>query len=326
MRWVLGIDIGGTNLVAGAVAEDGSRVVGDHSRPTDAGRGANAVVHDVVEMAQASLAALREADPAAHVLGVGAGAPGPLDTRRGVVLFTPNLGWVNLPLRALLADGLGLPTAIENDANAAVLGESWAGAARGAAHVIGLTIGTGIGGGIVIGGQLYHGAADAAAEFGHMVIDLDGPVCGCGNHGCLEAFASGKNIARRAAELLSQGVPSSLSQSVHGDHTQLTAQMVYQAAANGDAVGLQVAADTARYLGIGIANLLNIFNPDMVVILGGVTDAGALLFDPLQREVAARAFKPAVDSCRIVPGALRGLAGVYGAARAFLEQQQSGVI
>lgn len=326
MRWVIGIDIGGTNLVVGAVAEDGSRVLGDDSHPTNPSRGADAVMADLIQMGKATIERLRAAEPGAEILGLGVGAPGPLDTHRGIVLLTPNLGWVNFPLRARLHDGLGLAAALENDANCAVHAESWVGAAQHGRYVIGLTIGTGIGGGIVIDGKLYHGAADCAGEFGHMTIDLDGRRCPCGNYGCLEAYASGPAIARRATEQIEAGVPSTLLDMANGDLTQVTAQTVFEAAKLGDELAKEVVHETAHYLGTGVANLLNIFNPDLVVIVGGVTHAGDGLFEPLRRVVARRAFKPAVQACSIVPGSLGGLAGVYGAARAFLDQRAEGRI
>lgn len=326
MQWVIGIDVGGTNCVVGAVAADGSGVIGDHSQPTLPARGADAVIADLVTMTNRVTEQVSAADRHAEIVGVGIGAPGPLDIADGIVLLTPNLGWTNLPLRARVAAGLGLAAALENDANCAVQAECWVGAAQRGRYVIGLTLGTGIGGGIVIDGKLYHGASDAAGEFGHMVIDGNGPRCGCGNRGCLEAFASGINIARRAREMLASGKPSALRDLAGGDLTRVTAELVYQAAEAGDPTARQVADDTARYLGIGVANLLNIFNPDIVVILGGVTHAGEGLFGPLRREVARRAFVSAVDACTIVPGALHGLAGVYGAAKAFLDQRQAGLV
>jgi glucokinase len=248
------------------------------------------------------------------------GAPGPLDTKRGIVLLTPNLGWVNMPLRQLIHDRLGLPAALDNDANCAVLGEWWVGAARGARHAIGITIGTGIGGGLIIDGQLYHGASDVAGEIGHTTIDTEGRRCKCGNYGCLEAYASGPNIALRAVEEMEAGAESRLRALVGGDLSKITAQTVYQAAADGDELALEVVNDTAKFLGVGIGNLLNVFNPEVVVVCGGVTLAGDHLFEPLRREVARRAFKPAVNACRIVPGELAGTAGVYGAAKIFLDQ------
>ncbi len=321
MGWVLGIDIGGTNLVVGAVAEDGSRVVGDHSRPTDPSRGPDAIIHDLIEMADHTRGHLGRIAPGAELMGVGIGAPGPLDTKRGVVLLTPNLGWVDMPLRDRLAEALGLPAHLDNDANCAVLGESWVGAARGGRYVLGVTIGTGIGGGIVIDGHVHHGASDCAGEIGHMTIDMDGRRCGCGNYGCLEAYASGPAIAMRAIEQVRSGAESSLADLVGGDLDLVTAQTVYHAATLGDELAREVVRATAQYLGAGIANLVNVFNPDLVVIAGGVTQAGDRLFEPLRRVVAQRAFKPAVDACQVVPGTLGGLAGVFGAAKVHLERR-----
>jgi glucokinase len=320
VRFVLGIDIGGTNLVVGSVAEDGSSMVASASEPTHSEAGATDVVDRLVGLAERAIATTRREAPGAEILGVGVGAPGPLDTKRGIVLLTPNLGWVNMPLRQLIHDRLGLPAALDNDANCAVLGEWWVGAARGARHAIGITIGTGIGGGLIIDGQLYHGASDVAGEIGHTTIDTEGRRCKCGNYGCLEAYASGPNIALRAVEELEAGAESRLRTLVGGDLSQITAQTVYQAAADGDELALEVVNDTAKFLGVGIGNLLNVFNPEVVVVCGGVTLAGDHLFEPLRREVARRAFKPAVTACRIVPGELAGTAGVYGAAKVFLDQ------
>ncbi len=304
------------------MAVDGSRILGDHDRPTQAGRGADSVLDDLIAMAQWTTEILRRSDPGARVIGVGAGAPGPLDTVSGVVRLTPNLGWTELPLRQRLADGLDLPAAIDNDANCAILGEAWVGAARNVRNAIGMTIGTGIGGGLILDGQLYHGASDCAGEIGHVTVDMNGRRCGCGNYGCLEAYASGTAIATRAIEQIGAGETSSLLELAGGDINAITAATVFVAAREGDEVALELVRDTAHYLGTGVAMLINIFNPQMVVILGGVTQAGeTLFFEPLRREVSRRAFKPAVEACQIVPGTLDGLAGVYGAARIFLDQQ-----
>ncbi len=325
-RYIVGIDLGGTNIVAGCVAEDGSALLALHSAPTHAEEGPDAVVAHIMEMANRSIAETRRAVSGVDILGVGIGAPGPLDTRAGVVLLTPNLGWVNMPLRQRIHDGLRLRAALDNDANCAVLGEWWQGAAQGTQCAIGMTIGTGIGGGIIVGGRLFHGASDIAGEIGHTTIDLNGRRCKCGNYGCLEAYASGPAIALRAVEAIESGAETSLPQYVGGDLTRMSAQTVYEAAHDGDEIALEIVRDTAKFLGAGIANLINIFNPEAVVICGGVTLAGDRLFDPLRREVVRRAFKPAVQVCRIVPGRLTGTAGVYGAARAFAEQVEAGVV
>ncbi len=319
MRFVLGIDIGGTNLVVGSVAEDGSALHALDSEPTHAEAGQTDVLDRLITLAQRTIERTRQEVRGADIIGVGVGAPGPLDTKRGIVLLTPNLGWVNLPLRQIIHERLGLPAALDNDANCAVLGEWWMGAARGTRNAIGITIGTGIGGGIIVDGKLYHGASDCAGEIGHTTIDTEGRRCKCGNYGCLEAYASGPNIALRAVEELKAGAVSRLADYVGGDLRQVTAQTVYQAAHDGDQLALEVVNDTAKFLGVGIANLLNVFNPEVVVVCGGVTLAGDRLFDPLRREVARRAFKPAVSVCRIIPCELSGTAGVYGAAKVYLE-------
>ncbi|MEX2156839.1 MAG: ROK family protein [Gemmatimonadales bacterium] len=316
MRYVVGVDVGGTNIVVGTVAEDGSEVLGVVSEPTISEQGADAVVARIVRLARASMA---EAG-GKEIAGVGIGSPGPLNTKTGVVLLTPNLGWTNMPLRDRVAGALGLPAALDNDANCAIFGEWWRGAARGAEYVVGLTIGTGIGGGIVLGGRIYHGASDVAGEFGHMTIDLAGRRCKCGNYGCLEAYASGPAIAARAIEGIEAGADTALPQYVAGDLAKITAQVVYEAAHDGDAYALDMVRETAKLLGVGVANILNIFNPEVVVICGGVTLAGDKLFAPLQSEVQRRAFKPAWEACRIVPGALQGTAGVYGAAAVFMQR------
>lgn len=320
MRYVVGIDIGGTNLVVGTIAEDGSELLGEVTEPTHSEAGADAVIDHIGRLVKQSAAAARGKE----IVGVGIGSPGPLDTRRGIVLFTPNLGWTNFPLRERITKVTGLPAELDNDANCAIYGEWWRGAARGAKAVVGLTIGTGIGGGIVLDGKIYHGVSDVAGEIGHTTIDANGRRCKCGNYGCLEAYASGPAIAARAAEGIESGVDTTLGKYVNGDLSRLTAQTVYQAAHDGDQYALDVVNDTAKLLGAGVANIINIFNPDVVVICGGVTLAGDRLFEPLRREVHRRAFKDAVKACRIVPGELPGTAGVFGAAAAFIEKHRSG--
>lgn len=308
------------------MSEDGTKVRGLVSEPTRADLGPDGVVRRMVETAQRSIQMLEKEEKGAAVIGVGVGAPGPLDFHHGIVLLAPNLGWKEMPLRARISEGLGHPAALDNDANCAALGEWWQGAAKGSAHALAVTIGTGIGGGVILNGKIYHGASDCAGELGHTTIDMDGRRCACGNYGCLEAYASGPAIALRAAEALAFGYESSLRAKVGGDLSKITAQTVYEAAAEGDELGLEVVRDTASYLGAGIANFLNIFNPEVVVVCGGVTAAGERLFGPMQREVARRAFKPAVAACRIVPGILPGSAGVIGAAKAYLDQRAEGLV
>jgi glucokinase len=321
MRYVIGVDLGGTNIVAGAVAVDGSAIVGLASEPTRVEDGADGVIGRILSLAGGAIQELAgETAGRPDVVGVGVGAPGPLNRATGVVRVAPNLGWRDVPLRDRISEGLGIPASLDNDANCAVLGEWWQGAGRGVDPLVGITVGTGIGGGIVIDGQLYHGAADVAGEFGHMTIDPTGRRCACGNYGCLEAYASGPAIARRAAEGIAAGYETRLGEMVDGDLDRISAQTVYDAARIGDVYAQEIVRETAGFLGAGIANLVNIFNPSRVLVMGGVTGAGEELFKPLRAEVTRRAFRPAVDVCEILPGELVGMAGVYGAACAFLQQ------
>jgi len=319
-KYLVGVDLGGTNIVAGALAEDGSDLLALRSEPTRADQGADAVVDRMARMIDTVIAETIAQTGARRddVIGVGVGAPGPLDRERGIVVTTPNLGWTNFPLRDVISERTRLPVRIDNDANCATLGEWWLGAARGASNVIGMTIGTGIGGGIILGGRLYHGSSDVAGEIGHATIDITGRRCKCGNYGCLEAYASGPSIADRAREALT-GDDCLMVKMAGGDPSQITAATVYEAAKKGDDIALDVVRETSRFLGAGIANLLNIFNPEVVVIAGGVTQAGETLFTPLRHEVRKRAFKPAVDACEIVPGTLVA-AGVVGAVAAYKQQ------
>ncbi|MEO8031684.1 MAG: ROK family protein [Gemmatimonadota bacterium] len=323
---IVGIDLGGTNIVAACVTEDGRAHYGELTDLTMADQGADAVVARIIALAQRSIAAAKAEEGDIRINGIGIGAPGPLDIHNGIVLLAPNLGWLNQPLRARVGGALGLAAALDNDANCAVLGEWWRGAAQGARNVIGLTLGTGIGGGIIIDGRLYHGATDLAGEVGHTTIDANGRHCKCGNYGCIEAYASGPNIALRAIEAIESGTETDLVRRAGGDLSKLTAATVYQSAHAGDELALEVVRDTAKFLGAALANLINIFNPEVVVLCGGVTQAGETLFAPLRREVSRRAFKPAVAACRIVPGTLPGVAGVYGAVRAFQEQVEAGIV
>ncbi len=327
-QFIIGVDLGGTNIVAGALSIDGTRHLAMQSIPTNSTVGDEGVASRIVGIVGKVIDdTMREAGAQRRdFVGIGVGAPGPLDRERGIVLVAPNLGWKDFPLRDRIQEQLGLPTTLDNDANCATFGEWWQGAARGGSDVVGLTIGTGIGGGLILNGALYHGATDMAGEVGHTTIDLNGRHCKCGNYGCLEAYASGPAIATRAREVLvREEGESAIPAMVNGRLEAITAQTVYDAAKAGDAVANEIVRDTARYLGVGIANLLNIFNPDTVVIAGGVTAAGDALFVPMRAEVRRRAFSPAVEAVRIVAGELPGTAGVIGAVASFKQQHLGGV-
>jgi glucokinase len=318
-RWIIGVDIGGTNLCVGLVPWEGGEPLALRRLPTHAAGGGEAVVGRVVEMIRSSMAEVLGSTgaPPEAVAGVGIGSPGPLDRSTGVVITTPNLGWRNFPLRDLVTDRIQLPATLDNDANCATYGEWWLGAGQGVDTLVGMTLGTGIGGGIILNGEIFHGVSDAAGEIGHMTINFAGRRCKCGNYGCLEAYASGPNIAARAVEGIEAGAASLLVEMVEGELDALTAAHVSEAALAGDVYAHEVILETAKLLGVGVANIINALNPGAVVIAGGVTRAGDLLFEPIRAEVRRRAFRPAAEACRILAARLPETAGVIGAAGVF---------
>ncbi len=327
-KFIVGVDLGGTKIYAGVLNTDGRHHYGMRSIQTVSEIGADGVADRIVGLIEeVILDTIAETDANRRdFIGIGIGAPGPLDRQKGIVLIAPNLGWKNFPLRQRIAERLGLKATLDNDANCATVGEWWQGAAKGARNVVGITIGTGIGGGLILDGHLFHGSSDMAGEIGHTTIDLNGRHCKCGNYGCLEAYASGPAIAVRAREVLVREETASLLPSLVGGKLEaITAETVYLAAQQGDAVASEIVKDTARYLGVGIANLLNTLNADVVVVAGGVTKAGDALFGPLRAEVRRRAFRPAVEAARILPGELPGTAGVVGAVATFKLQEMGGL-
>lgn len=326
-RWIVGVDLGGTNISVGLLPVEGGEVLGLRSMPTESLRGAKFVVDRIVAMVEEAIAEVLAAHgaPRSAVAGVGIGSPGPLDRATGTVIATPNLGWRNFPLRDLIANAVHLPATLDNDANCATYGEWWLGAGRGTRTLVGFTLGTGIGGGIVLGGRIFHGCSDVAGEIGHMTIEANGRKCKCGNYGCLEQYASGPAIALRAVEGIESGAETMLVEMVNGRLEDITAANVYEATVLGDPYASDVMKETAKFLGAGVASIINILNPEMIVIAGGVTRAGATLFDPLRAEVRRRAFKSAQECCSIVPAELPGTAGVVGAAGVFKNEMLGGM-
>jgi glucokinase len=316
VRAYLGVDIGGTNIKVALVSEEGSVLA---FRST---RWSGAAVRDAVD-AISTLARELIAQARGHtVLGCGVGSAGLVDTVSGLIQSSPNLPeWHDVQLRRMVSEALGLPTHIENDANAAAYGEFVVGAARGSANAILLTLGTGIGGGFVFGGKLYRGSG-FAGEVGHMTIDLDGETCLCGNEGCLERLANADAVVRNARRLLADGRESTLSGARAGD--ALTADEVGDAAAAGDRVALEALEETGRALGAGLANLVILLAPDVIVIGGGVADAGDPLLGPARREMARRCYVSEASLPRVVRAELGNAAGVVGAALLARDEFSSG--
>lgn len=304
---VIGVDIGGTKLIAGAVNEH-LEVVQRVQRPAPS--------HSQIAALDALVDAVNEvrAATSAPVQAVGFGIPSLIDQQRGVPVTSVNLQLAGVPFGALMSERLGIPVFVDNDANLAMLAEHRYGAARGAQHAALLTIGTGIGGGLVINGEVYRGAVGAGAEPGHMVIDLDGPPCqgNCPNRGCLESLASGTALAREGL-LAANGAPDSALGEALARGQEITGQLITELALDGDELSREVIAIIGRRLGVGIANLANILNPEVVVIGGGVIGADELLLAPARAEVLARALAPSRD-VRIVRAAFGPEAGMIGAA------------
>jgi glucokinase len=309
---VLAIDIGGTKLATGIVDTEG-RILARGEVPTLAAEGLEPVLGRIVGLGRDLLSRPEVADVSVHRVGVG--CAGPVDLKAGIVFNPPNLpGWFRVPLIDHLQQALALPAVLENDANAAALGEFRYGAGRGARSIVYLTVSTGIGGGIILEGKIWHGLKDAAGEIGHMTVCPDGPLCGCGNRGCLEAMASGTSIARRAREAVAAGRQTGLS-----EIPALTSADVVRLAQVGDVVAREVWDEAVMYLGIGVAAVITILAPERVVIGGGVTKAGDYLFQPLREEVRRRVKLVPVESIPILPAALGPDVGILGAAAVALD-------
>ncbi len=304
-RYVLAIDIGGTKLAAGVVAEDGSQLSRGRA-PTEVVKGPDAAVERLLGLSREVIA--KAGSPPIALVGIGCG--GPLDPRTGVTLNPPNLpGWENFPLVARVRDGLGIAAYLDNDANAAVLGEHRFGAGRGYQHLVYFTVSTGVGGGVILDGRLYQGSTGNAAELGHLQVSYDGWACPCGGQGCVEAFASGTNIARRARATASERLIA-----LAGSREAITTEHVVAAVREGDVEAAKVWEATVQVLAAGVASAINAFNPQRVIIGGGVTAAGPLLFEPLSRLALARAMKPLANGVDVVPAQLADQVGVMGAA------------
>ncbi len=302
---VLALDIGGTKLAVGVVTADG-QVRGLLIEPTHRETGPGAVLAHLFDMGRRSIAAAG----AAAVAAVGISCGGPLDPRTGVLISPPHLpGWLDVPVGELASTEFGVPVVLENDATAAALGEYRYGAGQGTSTMLYLTVSTGVGGGAVIAGELHRGAAGNGGEFGHLTVHRGGRLCSCGRRGCVEAYVSGTSIAQRAAERLRQPGPSQLRALA-----VVTAADVAAATTAGDRIAREVWSETVDLLGCAVTDLVNVFEPDLVVLGGGVTRSGAMLLDPVRAIVATEAMRPAAEAVRVELAALGDVVCVVGAA------------
>ena len=308
----IGIDVGGTNVKI-ALVDDKGKIIYSNSVPTYAQMGYEYTVNNIK---QAIRDLMKETNTKpSDIQGIGFDFPGQVDYKTGVVKLAPNIpGWVNVPIAKMIEDEFHIPTRIDNDVRCAALGELKFGAGKGCENFVCITVGTGIGSGLVINGKLVRGAANAAGEIGHIKLQMqDGPICGCGDTGCLEAFASGHSIVAMAQEYLKSG-KSTKFREMAGVDGEITPYIVAKAAEAGDPVAKRIFEKTGYYIGMGLVSVINLLNPEKVIIGGGVAEAGDLLLEPIRKTIKERAMVIAGNSVEIVPAELGNSAGVIGAS------------
>jgi glucokinase len=312
VRAAIGADLGGTKMAIGVV--DTEQNVLHRATERTFGRNLNELLGEL----EAELHAARRACPQAEAIGIG--IPSTIDHDRGSAISSVNLPIVDVPFRDLVAERMGLPTFIDNDANLAALAEHRFGAAKGARNAVVLTIGTGIGGGLVLEGELYRGSTGAGAELGHVVIDQAGPPCqgNCPNRGCVEVLASGTALGREG-RIAAETHPGSALGKALAAGDEITGRLVTEAAINGDGIAVEVVATIGRRLGVALSSLANIFDPDVIVVGGGVSAAGDLLLEPAREQLRSRALPP-MNRTPVRRAALGPEAGMFGAAAMALEE------
>jgi len=313
------IDLGGTKLRS-IVADGGGRILGKDLRSSQSQDGLDVVLERMVESLDASVAAAEV--EAAGLRGLGIASAGAVDAVRGIVPGAPQLpGWDDVPLARILAERTGLPTRLENDATAAALGEHRFGGGRGSRYMLYITMSTGVGGGIIIDGEMYGGKSGAAGELGHVVLDMNGPPCGCGARGCLESLASGTAIAQKGEQLLDNG-KSPILASLRAQNGPVTAEMMHRAAELGDNASREVFREAGHYFGVALASYVNIFDPEVIVVGGGVAKAGDLLLDQARVTMEDRAMAQPLKGVRLVRSELGDFGGTLGMVARMAEAEE----
>lgn len=304
----IGIDVGGTNVKIALVDDKGS-ILYSNSVPTRAEMGYEYTVNNIKQ----AIRDLMSETKVTNIEGIGFDFPGQIDYKNGIVRLAPNIpGWVNVPIAQIIEDEFKIPTRIDNDVHCAALGELNFGAGKGCENFICMTVGTGIGSGIVINGKLVRGASNAAGELGHIKLQMhDGPLCGCGDYACLEAFASGPSIVKMAEEYIMGGKSTKFRELANPD---ITPYIVSEAAKLGDPVAKQIFNKMGEYIGFGLTSVVNLLNPEKIIIGGGVADAGDILLNPIRETIKKRAMVVAGSAVEVVPAELGNTAGVIGAS------------
>lgn len=308
--YFIGVDLGGTQLRVGIVSEAGE-LLERKSEPTNAHEGPERVISRLMELIREISEPIVKENGNDSIGGIGMGCPGTLDVFHGVVKSSPNLpGWDNIPLRQLLEQQFSWPVYINNDANAAVLGEYYFGKGKGCDNLIYMTISTGVGAGIIENGKLLLGENGQAAEIGHMILNPFGPVCGCKNLGCFEAYVSGTGIVKRTKKLLEDDLRKSI---LHNEQ-QLTTKVVFEAACAGDELALEIVDETRKYLGVALVNLIHLFNPKQIIFGGGVSQVGDFLFKPAIDFAKEKVMYPMAENVLFSFTELGDNVGLLGAA------------
>lgn len=307
----IGFDLGGTNMGASVVSLEGkilhsSECATLSNEPSEniIGRIKN-LIRDCFDYSKSNNL---------EVLSVGIGCPGLIDSNTGVVRFSPNIpSWNNVEIGKILSDEFSVPVSIDNDVRVAALGEYAFGAGRNYKNIVCITVGTGVGGAIILDGKLMRGSTQSMGELGHITLKKDGPKCGCGNYGCLEALASSTAIIRKAKDVIEKGL-SPIMKKMLDDGQNLNAYLVTKASEQGDKEASRIMRETGEWLGIGLSTIINIINPEVIIIGGGVSLAGDILFNPMKEEISKRALKIPSEFVKIVPAELGDSAGMIGAS------------
>ena len=310
-KYVIGVDLGGTKIYTALVDLDGN-IIKEKTVETLANEGEQAVMGRIID----TINYVIDGTDKDSIRSIGIGSPGPLDVKNGIIIQNSNLPFKNFAIVKTIKEKYDLPTYLDNDANVATLGEFMFGAGKGTENMVFITASTGIGGGAVLNGKLFRGATGNALEVGHTIVATEGPRCGCGNVGCAEAFGSGTAIGKRAKEAVASNVETTLK-----NYEDVTAKEVFKEAANGDRVAKNILETSLTYLGIAVANTITNFDPEKVVIGGGVVNGGDIVLDTIRKVVSERCMKTFVESCTVEKAVLGGKAGVLGAAALAITEQ-----
>ena len=317
-KYYLGLDLGGTKILTG-LADSKGKIITRSRRDTEADLGEDKIIENMIATVEEVLK--KEEIEKEQVECLGIGSPGPLDAKKGIIIENANLPWKNVPLVERMEAALGIKTLLKNDANAAALGEKWFGAGKSVDNMVYITISTGIGGGAIINKELFTGVNDNACEIGHTVIDPDGPLCGCGNHGCLEAFSSGTSIAKRAREAAEAGKSKEMLELADNIVEDIDAVICAQAAYQGDQTAKEIFKNAGYHLGIGLGNVVNTFNTEMIILGGGVMKASDLFLDEALKTMEDIALAGPLEMVTVREAELGSDIGLMGAIAVAMEDR-----